>query len=385
MVERRRAGRPWGWPAAGLAAVTLTVAASGEFHLILYLTGLLGYLVVWTLVAGLAGRRGVPWRPLAAVVATLGVACAYVLLVFQAVFKGSVAGENGSWQQVVLYSPASVWAMVRKTFGTQGEGLIYVGWPLLVLAGIGLVAVVARRRAALAYAVLAVPLVVLTYGGRANVAGVRVYRFLFDHLPFLSLQRVPERLMVVTALILVLLAVTAVDVAAGLLAGRRRALVAGAVALSLVTVALLADYRVSRNRLEPDRADNRVVAALRAAGDGAGPVLGVPIMGQAVTWNSVSTYIGAQSRRRTLNAYNQTPAPWLADRVARLEPLNRGLADPAALEALRQAGTRQVVVVDEPRVFAPGEWQATVDRLVASGQFRLVARDGPLALLERTG
>jgi hypothetical protein len=69
-------------------------------------------------------------------------------------------------------------------------------------------------------------------------------------------------------------------------------------------VALLTDYRVSRNRLEPDRADNRVVTALRAAGDGAGPVLGVPIMAQAVTWNSSSTYIGAQSRRRTLNAYN---------------------------------------------------------------------------------
>ena len=55
---------------------------------------------------------------------------------------------------------------------------------------------------------------------------------------------------------------------------------------------------------------------------------------------------------------------------------------PAALEVLRQTGTRQVVVVDEPRVFAPGEWQATVDRLVASGRFRLVTRDGPLALLE---
>jgi hypothetical protein len=383
MVERRRAGRPWGWPAAGLAAVTLTVAVSGEFHLILYLTGLLAYLAVWTLVAGLAGRRGVPWGPLAVVGATLGVACGYVLGVFQAVFKGSVAGDNGSWEQVVLYSPASVWALVRKSFGTQGEGLIYVGWPLLVLAAVGLVAVVARRRAALAYAVLAVPLVVLTYGARAEVAGVRVYRLLFEHLPFLSLQRVPERLMVVTALILVLLAVTTLDVAAGLLAGRRRALAAAAVVLSLATVALLADYRVSRNRLEPDRADNRVVAALRDAGDGAGPVLGVPILGQAVTWNSVTTYIGAQSRRRTLNAYNQTPAPWLAERVARLEPLNRGQADPAALAVLDQTGTRQVVVVDEPRVFAPGEAQATVDRLVAGGRFRLVVRDGPLALLER--
>jgi hypothetical protein len=385
MVERRRAGRPWGWPAAGLAAVVLTVAVSGEFHLILYLTGLLGFLVLWTLVAGLAGRGRVPWGPLATAVVVVGVGCAYVLLAFHTVFKGSVAGENGSWQQVVLYSPASVWAMVRKSFGTQGEGLIYVGWPLLVLAGLGLVAAVVRRRAVLAYAVLAVPLVMLTYGARTQVAGVRVYRYVFDHLPFLSLQRVPERLMVVTVLVLVLLAVTALDVAGELLAGRRRALVAAGVVLSLVTVGLLADYRVSRNRLEPDRADNRVVAALRASGDGAGPVLGVPIMPQAVTWNSVSTYIGAQSRRRTLNAYNQTPAPWQADRVARLDPLNHGQADPAALEILRQTGTRQVVVIDEPRVFAPGEWQATVDALVASGRFRLVTRDGPLALLELTG
>src|SRR4030095_2623843 len=115
--ERRRAGRPWGWPAAGLAAVTLTVAVSGEFHLILYLAGLLAYLAVWTL---------------AAVAATVGAACAYVLVVFQAVFRGSVAGENGSWQQVVLYSPSSVWALIRKAFGTQGEGLIYVGWAMLL-------------------------------------------------------------------------------------------------------------------------------------------------------------------------------------------------------------------------------------------------------------
>ena len=385
MLERRRAGRPWGWPAAGLAAVTLTVAVSGEFHLILYLTGLLGYLAVWTLLAALAGRTRVPWGPLAATLAGVGAGCAYVLLAFHAVFKGSVAGENGSWQQVELYSPASVWSLVRKSFGTQGEGLIYVGWPLLVLAGLGLVAVVARRRAVLAYAVLAVPLVLLTYGARAQVAGVQVYRLLFDHLPFLSLQRVPERLMVVTALLLVLLAVTALDVAGHVLAGRGPALAAAGLVLSLATVALLADYRVSRNRLEPDRADNRVVVALRAAGDGAGPVLGLPILGQSVTWNSASTYLGAQSGRRVLNAYNQTPAPWQAERVARLAPLNHGRADPAALQVLRQTGTGQVVVVDEPRVFAPGEWQAVVDGLVAGGRFRLVARDGPLALLELTG
>src|SRR4029434_4401385 len=147
---------------------------------------------------------------------------------------------------------------------------------------------------------------------------------------------------------------------------------------------LLADYRVSRNRLEPDRADNRVVAALRAAGDRAGPVLGVPVMPQAATWDSSSTELAAQSRRRTLTASNQPPAPWLVARVARLDPLNHGQAAPAALEVLRQTGTRQVVVIDDPRVFAPGEWQATVDALIASGRVPLVTRHrapGPAALI----
>jgi hypothetical protein len=109
------------------------------------------------------------------------------------------------------------------------------------------------------------------------------------------------------------------------------------------------------------------------------------VLGPGVTWNSATTYLAAQSRRRSLNAYNQTPAPWLNERLQRLDQLNRGTAGPAALDLLAATGTRQVVVIDEPRVFAPGQWQATVDALLASGHFRLVARDPPLALLERTG
>jgi hypothetical protein len=40
------------------------------------------------------------------------------------------------------------------------------------------------------------------------------------------------------------------------------------------------------------------------------------------------------------------------------------------------------VVINEPHAYEPGEWRATVDRLVATGHFRLVASDEPLALLE---
>jgi hypothetical protein len=104
-----------------------------------------------------------------------------------------------------------------------------------------------------------------------------------------------------------------------------------------------------------------------------------------VTWNSATTYLAAQSRRRSLNAYNQTPATWLEDRMARLAPLNRGVVDADAMAVLQVTGTRHVLVVDEPRVFARGQWQEVVDRLVGTGAFRLVERDGPLALLEVTG
>jgi hypothetical protein len=390
-VERHREGGRWRRPVLALAAVVLLVGLSGEYHLDLYLAGLLVFLVAWALLSAALRRRPLPWGPALTTVAAVAVSAGYVLAAFQFAFKGTVAGENGSWSQVVLYAPTSVWALVRKSFGTQGEGLIYVGWPLLLLAALGLLLTLAlarRRERALPYAVLVLPLLMLTYGPRADVGSFRPYRFLFDHLPFLSLQRVPERLMVVTALVLVLLAVVALDAVAGLVPRVLRAATArrlGAVALLLATVLLLVDYRVSESRLQPGLADNRVVAALRAAGDGAGPILGVPVLGPGVTWNSATTYLAAQSRRRSLNAYNQTPVPWLTERLARLEPLNRGSADPAVLDLLAATGTTQVVVIDEPRVFGPNQWQATIDALLASGHFRLVTRDPPLALLERTG
>ncbi len=381
-VERHRAGARWHRPALALAVVVLLVGLSGEYHLDLYLAGLLAFLAAWSLVSAALACRPLPWGPALAAMAAVGVSAGYVLAAFRYAFNGTVAGENGSWRQVVLYAPSSAWALVRKSFGTQGEGMIYVGWPLLLLAAVGVAVVLARRRRALAYAVLVVPLLVLTYGPRAGVGSFRPYRLLFDHLPFLSLQRVPERLMVVTAMVLVLLAVIAVDAAAGAALAAARARRLGAVALLGVTVLLLVDYQVSESRLQPDLADNQVVATLRDAGDRAGPIVGVPVLAPGVTWNSATTYLAAQSRRRALNAYNQTPAPWLAERLQALQPLNHGSADPAVLELLRATGTSQVVVIDEPRVFDTGQWQATVEALLASGHFRLTAREPPLALLE---
>jgi hypothetical protein len=405
MLERHRSGRRWLAPGLWLAGVTMTVGLSGEYHHSLYLSGMSGFWGVGNWVAAALRRAPLPLGPALLTLGAVAVTDAYVLGSFRWVFGGSVAGQNGRYDEVVRYAPRGLLALVHKSLGELGEGLVYVGWPLAILALAGVAAVLARRRVGdlAAYAALTVPVLFLTFGPAADRAlqralervglphGIEPYRLLFDAVPFLRLQRVTARMLVLAALLLVLLAVVAVDGAAGWAARRLRPRLgpalpaAAALALVLATTLLLNDYRMFRVVLRPAETDNRVTVALRDAGDRAGPFLGLPVDGPTVPWNAASTYLASQTRRRTLNAYNQSPAPWLEARAAALDPLNRGRVDEAALAVLHATGTRQVVVVDEPHIYCCGEWRRVVDGLVASGHFRLVVDDPPFALLELVG
>jgi hypothetical protein len=386
----RASRRGWGWPAVGLVAVVLNVGVAGEFHLALFMIGLVCFLVAWALLASWVRREPVPLGPAAVALGAVVAACASVIATFSYVFQGSVEGGNGSWTQVLLYAAPPGW-LVRKVFGEGGEGLVYVGWVVVALAAAGLVVALAgarRRPATLPYAVLLPIVLFATFGPRLASGTFQPYRYIVEQVPFLSFQRVPQRLMVVTAMVMVLLAVVAADRLARLLAGSgaasRRALAAGAVVAMVVTVLVLADYRVSRNLLFPSETDNAVVRRLAAEGDAAGPVLGLPAPGKTSNFNAAMTYVAAISRRRTLNAYNQTSAPWLDERLATLWPLTGGQVTEPALAVLRRTGTRHVVVIDEARMYPGGEWRAVIDRLTSSGHFRLVEEDGPMALLELT-
>jgi hypothetical protein len=381
-------GRGWGPPALALVLVVLVVGLGGEYHLALFMSGLIGFLAAWSLLAARVRREPLPLAPAAVAVAAVLAACAYVMVAFAYVFRGTVEGGNGSWTQVLLYAASPAW-LVRKVFGEGGEGLVYVGWVVVALAFAGLVVALAEakgRPAALPYAVLLPATLFATFGPRLAVGAFQPYRFVVEQIPFLSFQRVPQRLMVVTAMVLTLLAVVAADRVGALLArggtAGRAALATGAAAAVVVTALVLNDYRVSRNLLFPSETGNGVVATLSAAGDAAGPVLGLPAPGKTSNFNAATTYVAAISGRRTLNAYNQTPAPWLDDRLATLWPLTGGLVTEPALAVLRETGTRQVVVIDEARMYPGGEWRSVIDRLTASGHFRLVIEDGPMALLE---
>jgi hypothetical protein len=405
MLERHRQDRRWLAPGAWLLSVTLIVGLSGEYHHVLYLSGMIAFLVVWRVV-GAALRRGpVPVGPALLAIGAVVVADAYVIASFRWVFGGGVAGENGQYAEAVRYAPHGLGALIHKYPGELGEGLVYLGLPVVALALAGAVVALARRRGEAAYAVLALPVLFLTFGPAADRAlaraldaaglpvGADPYRRSFDLVPFLQLQRVSARLLVLAALLLVLLAAVVVDAAAGWAIGSGRATVRGplaravaavaAVALVLGTLWVLNDYRILRTVLRPAHTDNEVLVALEAAGDSAGPFLGLPVYGQTYPWNAASTYLASQTGRRTLNAYNQSSTSWLNARATALAPLNQGRVDEAALAVLRATGTRQVVVINESHVYCCGrDWHVAVDQLVGSGHFRLVVEDAPFALLE---
>jgi hypothetical protein len=380
-LERHRAGRPWRLPVVALTAVVLTVALSGEYHHNLFLAGLLLFMAVWHWGAALLGRRTVPLGPVSAVVAVVGLAGVYVVLSFHHVFAGGqVAGKNGDWDEILLRSPTSVLSLVHKDYRLV-DAVVYMGWGLVLLAAVGIVLVLLRRRAAdLPYAVLALPLVVLTLGSSAELGPLHPYQLVFDYVPFVRLQRAPPNLMVVTMLVVVLLAVVALDELLARLRhpGGRRLAVAAVLAATLLQ---LSDYRPPRTVVHPSHADNPVIGMLRGPGsEEQAPFLGLPFSLPVKGGNSGTTYVAALTRRRTLNAYNQSPAPWLEARAARLVLLNRGVVRPEALAELRSTGTRQVLVVN--MVGVPLRWERVVDDLVASGHFRLVGAKGPFALLE---
>jgi hypothetical protein len=396
-MERHQEGRRWLAPGGWLVAVTLTVGLSGEYHHVLYLTGMIGFLVVWRLVAARLRQRPVPAGPAVLALGAVAATDVYVIGSFKWVFGGGVAGENGQYAEALRYAPRGLLALINKNPGELGEGLVYVGLPVALLALAGVVVALVRRRGEAAYAVLVVPVLFLTFGPAADhalaralravglPAGADPYRRIFDLVPFLQLQRVSARLLVLAALLLILLAVIAVDAVAGWAGRSPRPVLAGIASVALVaaTVWALNDYRILRTVLRPAYTENEVLTALEATGDRAGPFLGLPVYGQTYPWNAASTYLASQTGRRVLNAYNQSSTSWLNARAAALAPLNQGRADPAAIETLRSTGTRQVVVINESHVYCCGtDWRAVVDQLVASGQFRLVVDDPPFALLE---
>ena len=319
-VERARQHSLW-WllvAALGLASIPL----SGQLHLAL------GAIPFFGLYAFVRLR----W----AVALVLPALVAGLLADF-AVVRGTTGASGRSFGQVEHYS-AGLSDFLSRNW-QEVEGIVYLGWTVLLLAVAGLAVLIAGRRWGLSIVLGVGALVPSLLALGANLPG---YETLWRHLPGLRHTRVPERLMPIACLALAAL----VAVAVSRLNWPGTALI--------VAVLLLVDLHLGLIDATAADEHNRAYAALRS--QPSGRLVELPAFLPDDQDASVYVYYLMQSHRAHPSGYSTT-APLAAD---------------AALRALQSAPCRTLAIL-EVRYLATHFGRPNP----CGGQ--LLSRDGPIA------
>jgi hypothetical protein len=350
----RGSRRWWLGSAAALAAIPL----SGQLHLAL---GAIPFLLVYAVVRT---------REAAALLAAAGAAAAAAaggLLVRAVTIEGSIAEEGRSLRAVAFYS-ADPLDFLAPHMRQGMEQLVFLGWatPLLALVGIALLARTGRRALAAVLGLGALVPALLALG-----TNLPTYELLWRYVPGFGFPRVPARLMPIAVLCIAAL----VAVALTHLRGRR--------ALALVLVLLAVDLRVPIYGASAADEGNRAYAALHAAPPGR--LLELPVFTPARHYAGVYLYYRLQAPRAGPSGYS-TVAPVEADlTLRRLQPLTCGRWGTGRERLLRELGVRYVAIHEglyETVSLVDAACSAPAEEGLRRHGFRLLARDGPVAVYE---
>ena len=279
-VERARRHSAW-WLVLAGAALT-SIPLSGQLHLAL---AAIPFFCLYSLVR-------FRWAVVPAVPALAAGVLADVVAV-----RDTTGAGGRSFAQVEHYSADAVDFFSRNTH--EIEGVVFLGWTVVVLALAGLGTLYARRRFGLAVTLTLGALVPALFALGANLPG---YETLWRHSPGLRETRVPERLMPVACLALAALVAIAVS----------RVRWPGTAAI--VALLLLVDLRVGV--FHPTAADehNHAYSALRAAPPGR--ILEFPVFLPDRQEGSVYLYYAMQAPGERVAGYSTT-APLAADEILR--------------------------------------------------------------------
>ena len=343
------------------ACALIALPLSGQLHLTLGAIPLtLGY--AWA-----RAPRPDWWK--AGVVALGAVVVGF--LVERSVVSGSI-GADRAFAQVERYS-AELTDFVSRDVGSGVEELVFVGWvtPLLALAGLAAARLLGNGVAILLGLAALLP-ALLALG--ANLPG---YESLWRALPGLGSTRVPERLMPIACLAIAALAALALeyvtDCHKALFAGRGVSVVVGTAAVAIV----IADLRVPV--FGAVAADTPTAAYAQIRGEGR--LLELPVFGPDVHFGSVYLGYVRQSPRERPQGYSTLARPEADRQARRLRGLSCGRGTiPEAL------GIRFVAVhrgLYEQSGFFGAACPAAAEPALRAGGWRLLARDGPIAVYRR--
>ena len=279
-VERARKGSLWWLVLAGGALVS--VPLSGQLHLAL---GVTPFFVLYCVVR-------LPWAALLAVPAVGAGLLANALVV-----RHTTGARSRSFHQVEHYS-ASLQGFVSRDSRLL-EQMVYLGWSVAILALVGLISLLLRRRWGMATVLGLGALVPILFALGSHTPG---YETLWRHLPGLQHTRVPERIMPVACLALAALVAVAVS----------RVRWAGTAAI--VAVVLLIDLPLHLFHATDADQNNAVYAAVRS--EPPGRILELPVYAPGSQSASTYLYYLMQSPREHPSGYTTT-APIRADAVLR--------------------------------------------------------------------
>ena len=326
------------------------------------------------------------WRPLWPLALCLGLAAAYLMRMKSTLMAGSIVDKGRSVMEVLLFSPRP--ADLFHTQGVHSEKMIYMGVVFMVLALIGVVWLVLRRRSggqATARAALGagLGLLALLLALGPTVQELPLYGLLYKYLPFFKYPRVPGRLIMVAAPLLGLAAGWALMRLLGLLRTGPKARIAAGIAVCALLA--LSVWPAQAPGLCPLTPPGKVEAAIirdMPTGPGAAKrLLGLPIWPGDSHQSSMYEMLITRTRSVMVNGYAPyVPRVYLEKVFEPLYPLDFGLVTPQARQAMERLDVGGIVFYDDDQIYtrkvSPYPPALARRRLEASGLLSLRAQQG---------
>lgn len=326
------------------------------------------------------------WRPLWPLAMCLVLAVAFLLRMKSALMAGSIVDKGRSITEVLLFSPRP--ADLFHTQGVHSEKIIYMGVVFTVLALMGVIWLVMRRRpggpsSARASIGAGLGLLALLLALGPTVPELPLYGLLYKYLPFFKYPRVPGRLIMVAAPLLGLAAGWALIRLTGLLrVGARARTATGLAVCALLALSVWPSQHPGMCPLTPP---GRVEAAIikdMPTGPGADKrLLGLPIWPGDSHQSSIYEMLISRTRAVMVNGYAPyVPLAYLEKVFEPLYPLDFGLVTPEALAAVKRLNVGGIVFYDDDQVYtrkvSPYPPALARRRLESSGLVRSLAQEG---------
>lgn len=353
-----------------LSSLGFATFALIEYHLLYFVCMLLP---VFYVVRMLMIRPG--WRDFFRISVALGIALGIgvgiMFLIKHFEISGSIREGGVSWREIWLYTPVLHHLFSRNE--PNMEKLIYLGFIPMAVASLSFLVYGWRRPLFWLYAAIFCFFTILSLGPSFDDK-IPLFRWLYDHLPYFSLSRLPGRMIVMAALAMAVLA------ALGLSRLKKGSYIAVIVFL-LIGVEYF-PRAATGITLIPGK--NNVYEYVKK-NNGDHTLLCLPIWPGDTSWSSIYLYYVTQTKVPLVNGYYPVvPHNYVENVFYPLYSMNVGELREEQAELLKKLNVKYIVFHEEafPQKVSHYPAHISVEYLKNNPHLKWIMQDGPQWLFE---